>query len=246
MKHLVMFDIDGTLTQTNEVDNRCFVQALTTVLGVIDIDTEWTNYRNITDAGIAAEVFERHFRRSATSHELAVVRDRFITLLQADLNRDPTLCCEVPGAVVILGELVESSDFTISLATGCWCESAELKLRKAGLYRENIPLASSSDAPSRQEIMAIALDRAASLQGISSFDSVVYVGDAIWDLKAATSLGYGFVGIGYGERAERLRLEGAEWVLADFTNRDLFYEVIDQVERHKTKCHDVKWTELEV
>jgi phosphoglycolate phosphatase-like HAD superfamily hydrolase len=77
--------------------------------------------------------------------------------------------------------------------------------------------------------MAIALDRAASLQGVSSFDSVGYVGDIVWDLKAATSLGYGFVGIGCGERAERLRLEGAEWALADFRNRDLFYEVIDQV-----------------
>ena len=87
--------------------------------------------------------------------------------------------------------------------------------------------------------MAIALDRAASLQGISSFDSVVYVGDAIWDLKAATSLGYGFVGIGRGERAERLRLEGAEWVLADFTNRGLFQEVIDKLERHLTQRHNV-------
>jgi hypothetical protein len=57
------------------------------------------------------------------------------------------------------------------------------------------------------------------------------------------SLGHGFVGIGRGERAERLRLEGAEWVLADFTNRDLSYEAIDQLERHLTQRHNVSWQE---
>jgi hypothetical protein len=69
-----------------------------------------------------------------------VVRHSLITLLQSELDRDPTLCREVPGAAAILAELGERSGFTISLATGCWRGSAELKLQRAGLYREHIPL----------------------------------------------------------------------------------------------------------
>jgi hydroxymethylpyrimidine pyrophosphatase-like HAD family hydrolase len=38
--HLVVFDIDGTLTATNKVDNECFVHAMQEVLQINDIDTE--------------------------------------------------------------------------------------------------------------------------------------------------------------------------------------------------------------
>ena len=37
---LVLFDIDGTLTLTNEVDNRCYVCALGEALGTAEIDTD--------------------------------------------------------------------------------------------------------------------------------------------------------------------------------------------------------------
>ncbi len=69
--------------------------------------------------------------------------------------------------------------------------------------------------------LAISLDCAATLQGVSSFESVVYVEDGVWDLKAAASPGYGFIGIWSGEHAERLRLEST-MVLADFSNPGLF------------------------
>ena len=42
---LVMFDIDGTLTQTYEADEACFVQALREMFGFADIDTDWAGYR---------------------------------------------------------------------------------------------------------------------------------------------------------------------------------------------------------
>jgi phosphoglycolate phosphatase-like HAD superfamily hydrolase len=52
---------------------------------------------------------------------------------------------------------------------------------------------------------------------------VVYVGDAVWDVKAARNLGYRFVGIGSGANAERLRREGARRVLADYLDRGTFF-----------------------
>jgi len=46
--HIVMFDIDGTITATTAVDSCCFVQAVADILNITDIDTNWASYRNVT------------------------------------------------------------------------------------------------------------------------------------------------------------------------------------------------------
>ena len=38
---LVIFDIDGTLTETMKVDEECFVRSFAEVFGFTDIDTDW-------------------------------------------------------------------------------------------------------------------------------------------------------------------------------------------------------------
>ena len=38
--HLVMFDIDGTLTETMKVDEECFVRSLAEVCGFTDVETD--------------------------------------------------------------------------------------------------------------------------------------------------------------------------------------------------------------
>jgi phosphoglycolate phosphatase-like HAD superfamily hydrolase len=45
------------------------------------------------------------------------------------------------------------------------------------------------------------------------FDVVVSVGDAPWDVRTAYNLGLRFVGVGSGEKGERLRAAGALVVL---------------------------------
>ena len=40
--HLVMFDIDGTLTETMKVDEECFVRSFEDVFGFVNIDTDWS------------------------------------------------------------------------------------------------------------------------------------------------------------------------------------------------------------
>ncbi|MBI3191378.1 MAG: hypothetical protein HYZ36_01850 [Pedosphaera parvula] len=49
--HLVIFDIDGTLTETNAVDADCYVRALAEVFGFADVDTDWSTYPHVTDSG---------------------------------------------------------------------------------------------------------------------------------------------------------------------------------------------------
>ncbi len=53
---LVLFDIDGTLTDTSAVDCECFIRAC----GFTSVDSEWSHYKNATDPGF----FKRSLSRA--------------------------------------------------------------------------------------------------------------------------------------------------------------------------------------
>ena len=69
--NLVMFDVDGTLTATTAVDHLCYVQAVTEALGIRNFDTNWTQYRNVTDQGCLEEIILTHARRQVKSQEIS-------------------------------------------------------------------------------------------------------------------------------------------------------------------------------
>ena len=55
---LVVFDIDDTLTQSMLADTECYVRSLETVFQFRNVSTDWSTYRNVTDAGILTELFD--------------------------------------------------------------------------------------------------------------------------------------------------------------------------------------------
>ena len=212
--HAIVFDVDGTLTQSSEVDARCFEMAVFEELG-IRIDTDWSTYRHSTDEGILSELLDRH-GLVGSSEVKAAVRTGFIDLLTAALRADATSCRATPGARALLTDLVKVPDVAVAIATGGWEESARLKLRHACIESDHMAFASSDDSPSRQEIIRIALERVAG-HGISEFETVTYVGDAPWDVRAARELGIDFVGIAAtAEGRAGLESAGAEVVLSSF------------------------------
>lgn len=217
--HLVIFDVDGTLTRTTTVDAVCYEHAVSDILG-IRIDTDWSTYRHATDAGILEELLERHGIPESPSG-LAAVRHRFLELLSTAVTADPDCCREVPGARAAIEHLREIPHLQLAIATGAWADSARLKLRHADIPAEQLPFASSDDSPSRERILQIALERAAA-RSRSRIDVVTYVGDAMWDLSAARSLGFRFVGIACDGDAGRLRSAGAAVVFPGFADRDAF------------------------
>ncbi len=210
-----MFDVDGTLTQSTLADGVCYAQAMSEHLD-IEIDTDWSTYRHSTDSGIAQELFARAGRPTPTAHDLEPVRRRLLTLLSAALATDPEACRPVPGAGSLIERLRATPGVSIAIATGAWEDSARLKLRHAALPVNDLPLASADDAASREEIMMVGLQRAADRAGVSSFDRVSYVGDQVWDVVAAQTLGFEFVGVRVDGDVGRLRQAGARTVIRDF------------------------------
>lgn len=214
---LLMFDIDGTLTQTVGADDVCFVQALWDVVGFADIDTDWAGYPHCSDSGILEALFQARLGRSARPSEIADVQARFIALLAEFSARKPF--SEVPGAGRFLYSLLEDSTVAVSIASGAWECAARLKLARAGLEFPRIPAAFSDSASAREVIMQTSLGRAAQFHARKSFQSVIYFGDGVWDARAARHLGYHFIGIANAsDKADRLRAEGANRVFSDFTD----------------------------
>jgi phosphoglycolate phosphatase-like HAD superfamily hydrolase len=229
---LVMFDIDGTLTETFAVDSDCYLQALAKVRGFEAVSPDWASYRHTTDSGILDEIYRTRLGRPPRGDEIEAVRHLFVRLLEQAARATPNAFAAVPGGGRFI-ELLRARGYAVALASGGWEESARLKLHCAGLKLEEIPAAFADDALSRCEIMLGAEKRAAAKYGVTRFDEVTYVGDASWDAKASQELDYRFVGRASDEdRARRLTELGAVDVLADYLNLEKAEEAL----RKKRLC----------
>jgi phosphoglycolate phosphatase-like HAD superfamily hydrolase len=163
----------------------------------------------VTDPGIAVTLYERHRGRAPLASELAAFHDLFTERLKAALEISQLV--EVPGARALLRALREDARFELAIATGAWRRSAMLKLAAAEIDIAGVAFASADDAVDRGEIV-----RKAMVQLAGGVDRAIFVGDGLWDVATAGTLGLGFLGIGSGERAAALKGAGAGSVLADF------------------------------
>jgi phosphoglycolate phosphatase-like HAD superfamily hydrolase len=134
----------------------------------------------------------------------------------------------VPGAAQLLSLLADRGLYKVSLATGCWSDSARLKMTSAGMCYDAYPSASCDDTPERDSIIKLSMQKAVSRFG-GPFVSAVYVGDGVWDARACRKVGIPFIGIGAGRRAEKLAAEGAVLVFRDFSDSDLFLDGLDRI-----------------
>lgn len=214
--HLIVFDIDGTLTHTDDLDGDCYVQAVLEGLGIGPIGTDWNRYRHVTDSGILQEVVESLHGRPPSEEESRQVLRRFQELLAEAFAGGPHRCRPVAGGPETVRRLLAEPGLAVAFATGGWSETARLKLRQAGYELGNAAFASADDSPVRSEIMKIAERRARAVHGVDAFETITYVGDGLWDATASAELGWRFVGVGSGEQAGRLRAAGAHAVIADY------------------------------
>jgi len=227
--NLVMFDIDGTLANANEVDEQCFFQALSEILQVEATDTDWTTYENVTDRGCLEEFARRNMGRPVTQEESESIRRRYTGLLAQHAERKPDLFKPIPGAIEMLKDLRRRPETMVSVATGALLETARIKLRAAGFALDSLPMATGDDALFREEIMLLAERKTAEVFGTNSFRTRTYVGDGTWDLQAAQNLGFSFIGIAEGASAEALRRRGAKWVVSDYKERGRFLEYLQSI-----------------
>ena len=187
--HAVVFDIDGTLLQSAAVDDALYRDAVTQVLGEVQLRPTLHDYDFITDAGVLSQILADN--SLPTEHDLLHrIKSHFVDSLRRHVD-DNGPFVEIPGASDLLISLRESTTHAVAIATGGWRESAELKLQSAGFEYADLPLASANDHHERTGIMEIALSQLG-----ARFESVTYYGDGPWDRDACRTLGWEFVAVG--------------------------------------------------
>lgn len=219
-----LFDIDGTLARSNDLDERLFARAIEEVLGVTGISTDWASYHETTDEAITRELIQRHRGADDEDQLVRATQERFIEMVRADLADLQRSIAPVPGVPHVLDRLAEREGAAVAMATGGWPESARLKLDTIGVDYQAHHLSTCADHPHRYAIIQHALDRLG-----RDREGAVYFGDGIWDARASKRLGIGFVGVAAepGKR-ERLEAEGVTIILEDFGDLD---RVIESAER---------------
>ncbi|MBD2677774.1 MULTISPECIES: HAD family hydrolase [Nostoc] len=217
---LVMFDIDGTLTESNNLDNESYLQALYEVFGFSEVSSDWTSYTHVTDACILNEIFQNKLDRIPLSKEVEAFQQRFLELL-LDGTKARGGVKAISGSSDMLKNLLASGDYQVAYAGGGWTASAIFKLKSANLPIDNIPYAFSDDDESREGIMAIAHSRA-EIYYDQLFSEVVYIGDGVWDIRSAKKSGYSFIGIACDNQAQALFNEGATDVFPNYDDYESF------------------------
>ena len=105
---LVVFDIDGTLTQTMAVTDALFAKAVSEELRT-QVSEDWSSYPHVTDSGILEHVFLNHCGRKPQNGEIRSVRNRYLDLLRAEC---PTATA-IPGAARALQEISQTSTWRV-------------------------------------------------------------------------------------------------------------------------------------
>ncbi len=221
MNLLAIFDNDGTICDTQEVEGACYAKAIKRVTGQSLSTLDWTAYEEPTSSAIVRGLLAGD--PAALTKEEEIKRE-FVRLLEQERSTFPGDFTPLAGAVQFITRLKEERICSVAIATGCFDISARFKLRCCGIALEDFPHATSSDTPRRRDIIPLAASRAG-----FPFSSVVYFGDAPWDVRVSGILGIPMIGI--GRRWERLRDLGAQHVFRDYSDADAIIRALFELKK---------------
>ncbi|MCI5054924.1 MAG: haloacid dehalogenase-like hydrolase [Flavobacteriales bacterium] len=222
---LLIFDIDGTLTNSTNVDDECYVKAFYATFKIDLLPYLGYDMINVTDWGIAEEVFQGIHNRSISNEELMELRENFVGLLKSACDDNPEVYSPVPGSLDFLKHLERNDQYEIAIATGSWSDSAAVKLGALGYDYENIPFSNCDLFISREEIVKDAISKSKAHYGLTSFHSITYFGDGLWDYKTCKNIDVPFVGIDVLKNG-KLKEAGADHVFENYLNIDSILDVV--------------------
>ena len=225
---LVVFDIDGTLTNTKAIDDFCFINSIRECWNCDLGDVDWNSYVNVTDTGLARDIFRSFFNREISEAEIMNLKNVFSEKITSSAKENSEAFLEVKGAEDFVKEL-EKQNIKIAIATGGWRVTAEFKLIKIGLKLENFPFSTSDDHYSRREILNRAIMKA-QVGYRRDFDRIIYIGDGLWDYKTSCELKIDFIGIDCLKNG-KLKEYGVKTVFEDFSDKDQIIRKIRQKNR---------------
>ncbi|MDQ0418380.1 phosphoglycolate phosphatase-like HAD superfamily hydrolase [Croceifilum oryzae] len=211
MSLLFVFDIDGTLTESNDLHQRVYLESLK-AFGYERINPDWGGYQHYTDSHIFYEN-GRFNQMQVTSSDLTVFERQFHQIYLE--YRKHSEIHEIPGAGDFLHHL-SAEGIPFCFATGSLRSAAEDKLAIFSDIDCVPVLSTATEGITREEIVKSGIEKAKQTYQISHFEQIISIGDGMWDYRTAHNLDLQFVGVAQGEQREQLIRLGAEHIIPHF------------------------------
>ncbi|HLC84645.1 MAG TPA: HAD family hydrolase [Candidatus Nanoarchaeia archaeon] len=191
--HLVLFDIDGTLTNGASADPEAMAQAFRKVCGV-EVPVNWAEIQGMT----AQQVFFFYVGKwGLKDHRLKRWMRAYVASYKRLFPRRDNLKIQ-PGARALLTTL-KSRGCVLGNVTGNFKELARFKLKSVGLRSYFKFGAYGDDAKTRAELVCIAIKRGVKRHHLHlDGDKVVHFGDTPRDVIAGKKAGIQTVAVATG------------------------------------------------
>ena len=215
MPRFILFDIDGTLTDSAGAGRRALNQAMLEVTGIED-GFRGVRFAGKTDRLIIREGLEK-LGLEAGDRMISLVASRYVASLRTEVARG--------GGHVKIGarDLIEGLHNTdgciLGLLTGNLEEGARIKLEPFGLNRYFSVGAYGDDGEDRNLLLPIALQRLRKQRGISlNANDCLVIGDTPKDVECARVHGALSIAVATGPYPlEVLQETGADLVVPDLS-----------------------------
>ncbi len=221
---ILLFDIDGMLLLSGRAGYRALSRAFEELFGVP---------RGFDDIPVAGRTDELILTAAADRAGVAIdapararFHRRYCELFAEEIHFPGPRKGLMPGVSRLLDVLARNDTVRCGLVTGNFAKPARIKLEHFDVWRYFGFGAYGDDAPVRDALVPIAVERArrARVQ-VRRADDVVVIGDTPLDVQCAAAAGARCVAVATGSYKETaLREAGAYAVLLDFSDTETVVE----------------------
>ena len=215
---ILLFDIDGTLLLSGRAGyralNRAFEELFAVARGFDDIPVAGMTDETILTAALARAGVAADRDTRARFHV------RYCELFADEIHFPGPRKGLMPGVATLLQTLSRYDHVRCGLVTGNFAIPAQIKLEHFDVWDFFHFGAYGDDAPVRDDLVPIAVERARQAGvTVEAAHDVVVIGDTPLDVQCAAAAGARSVAVATGSYDEAaLRKSGAHAILADFSD----------------------------
>lgn len=240
---ILLFDIDGTLVNTQGAGRRALDRALLDRYGW-EGASQAVSMAGMTDPQILAEIWSNQGQARPSPEEQQAFFALYAQHLSQELETGPEGSV-FPGVADLLEHLASEPDVALGLLTGNVVAGAQLKLQRFDLWRHFDFGAYGADAEERPALLPVALDRVSNLlQTRPDPTQAVIIGDTPRDIGVGLAHGARTIGVATGPfSVEELHQAGADHAFDDLSNISAVSEALlsrEDEANHTSKsspCH---------
>lgn len=221
---LIIFDIDGTLCHSRYIDDKCYIQAFKSALGIDIKNSDWNTYKHVTDVYVTRQILINETGKNPDKKIIDLIIDHYAKELSIQINREDTSFTPIPGVKEMFDYFnIKSAEYQTGIATGGFLKTAKYKLDMIGINFYEDHIYSSNNFDTKQEMISAFMHKQ-NCSGLT-FDKVIYVGDREYDYKVTKVLNIDFVGIDFKGNG-KLKSLGIEKVINNYEPIEKFLELI--------------------